>query len=344
MCVSVCVGIHQAFFQFLFTNFFVFYYLREINLLLVGVDLLTLAVRAGSIVTTVDDQVLGAVVVAAAQVALQDGLGAVGVALLGVEGGTGHVGGHGVAEAEGVDGSAERVVGGSRLGEPDITTVAGEVAGLEGGGDILLDDDGATGGVDEVRAGLHLGNEVLVEQALGLLVERAVDGDNVTLGEHLLEGLDAAAANLGLLLGGQGLVVKVQQLLAAKGLEAAQDTLADAADGDGTDNLALEVVLLLGDGGDVPVALGDLLVGGDEVAEEDQDGHDDVLGDGDDVGAGDLGDGDAAVGLVGSGQVDVVGADTSSDGDLEVLGLGETLRGQVARVEAGEAVSNELCV
>jgi hypothetical protein len=60
-----------------------------------------------------------------------------------------------------------------------------------------------------------------------------------------------------------------------------------------------------------------------------------VLGDGDDVGAGDLGDGDAAVGLVGGGQVDVVGADTSGDGDLEVLGLGQTLSGQVTRVEAG---------
>jgi hypothetical protein len=60
-----------------------------------------------------------------------------------------------------------------------------------------------------------------------------------------------------------------------------------------------------------------------------------VLGDGDDVGAGHLGDGDAAVGLVGGGQVDVVGADAGGDGDFEVLGLGEALRGQVAGVEAG---------
>jgi hypothetical protein len=59
-----------------------------------------------------------------------------------------------------------------------------------------------------------------------------------------------------------------------------------------------------------------------------------VLSNGDNIGAGDLGDGDTAVGLVGSVEVDVVGADTSGDGDLEVLGLGQTLGTEVTRVEA----------
>lgn len=181
---------------------------------------------------------------------------------------------------------------------------------------------------------LHLADELLVEETLGLLVERAVDGDNVALRDELLEGVDAAGANLLLDLRGQGLVVVVEELLAVKGLEAAEDALADAADGDGADDLALEVVLLLGGGGDVPLAALNLLVGGDEVADEDQDGHEDVLGDGDDVGAGDLGDGDAAVGGVGSVEVDMVGTNTGSDGELEVLSLGQTLGGQVAGVEA----------
>lgn len=169
-------------------------------------------------------------------------------------------------------------------------------------------------------------------------MQGAVDGDNVTLRQQLLEGIDAAAANLLFLLGRQRLVVVVEQLLAVKRLEAAEHTLADAADGDGADNLVLQVVLLLGDGGHVPVAALDLLVGGHKVADEDENGHDDVLGDGDDVAAGDLGDGDAAVGLVGRVEVDVVGADAGRDGNLEVLGLGETLSGQVARVEAGITV------
>ena len=41
---------------------------------------------------------------------------------------------------------------GGRLGEPDVTPVAAEVAGFEGFGDVFLDDDGTAGGVDEPRA------------------------------------------------------------------------------------------------------------------------------------------------------------------------------------------------
>lgn len=63
-------------------------------------------------------------------------------------------------------------------------------------------------------------------------------------------------------------------------------------------------------------------MGGDKVADEDEDGHDDVLRNGNNIGAGDLRNGDTAVGLVGGIKVDMIGANTSSDGDLEVLGLG----------------------
>jgi hypothetical protein len=63
-----------------------------------------------------------------------------------------------------------------------------------------------------------------------------------------------------------------------------------------------------------------------------------VLGDGDDVGAGDFGDGDAAVGLVGGVQVDVVRADTSGDGELELLGLGQAFGSEVTGVEAVKMV------
>jgi hypothetical protein len=170
-------------------------------------------------------------------------------------------------------------------------------------------------------------------------VERAVDGDNVTLREHLLEGVDTAAANLLLLLSAEGLVVEVEKLLAVEGLQAAEDTLTDTANGNGSDNLALEIELVLGRLGDIPVATGDLLTCGTEVADEREDGHDNVLGDGDDVGAGDFGDGDAAVGLVGLVQVDVVRANTGSDGDLEVLALLQAVGGEVTGVEAGLLVS-----
>lgn len=245
------------------------------------------------------------------------------------------MGDHAVTATPGVLSVAERVILRSGLGEPDITTVSAEVAGLEGLSDILLDNDSTASSVNEPSTGLHLGDEVLVEETTGLLVERAVNGDNVTLGEHLLEIIDATAANLLLGFGGEGLVVVVEELLAVEGLETAEDTLTNTADSDSTDDLTLEVELVLGDGGNIPVTVLDLLVGGDKVADEKEDGHDDVLGNRDDVGASDLGNGDTAVGGVGGVQVNVVRTNTGGDGELELLGLGETLSGEVTGVEGG---------
>lgn len=170
-------------------------------------------------------------------------------------------------------------------------------------------------------------------------MQRAVDGDHITLGQHLLQVVNATAADLLLDLGAQRLVVVVEQLLAVEGLQAAEHTLTNAADSDGSDDLALEVVLVLSHGGDVPLSADDLLVGGDEVADQSQDGHDDVLRNGDHVAAGHLDDGNAAVGDVGGIEIDVVRTDTGGDGDLQVLGLGQTLRGQITGVEAMIRVS-----
>jgi hypothetical protein len=65
-----------------------------------------------------------------------------------------------------------------------------------------------------------------------------------------------------------------------------------------------------------------------------------VLSDGDDVGASDLGDGDTAVGLVGGIEVDVVRTNTSSDGELQVLSLGETLFCEVSGVESDASLAH----
>lgn len=183
---------------------------------------------------------------------------------------------------------------------------------------------------------LHLGDQVLVEQTSSLLVERAVDGHNIALSQHLLEILNTAAANLLLHLRLEGLVVEVQELLAVERLKAAEHTLTNATDGNGTNDLALKVELVLGHGGDVPVSAFDLLVGRHEVADEGEDGHDNVLSDGDDVAAGDFGNGDTAIGLVGGVQVNVVRANTGGDSNLQLLCLGQTLSSQVAGVEAVE--------
>lgn len=180
------------------------------------------------------------------------------------------------------------------------------------------------GGVRKLTL-LHLADEFLVEQTASLLVEWAVDGNNITLCQHLLEVLNTTATNLLLDLRLKRLVIEVKELLAVEWLQAAQDTLTDTANGHGTDNLVLKVIFVLGDGRYVPVTTSDLLVCGHKVADKDEHGHDDVFSDGDDVAAGNFGYGDAAIGLVGSVQVDVVRANTGGHGNLELLGLCQTL-------------------
>lgn len=296
--------------------------------------LLALPISLGSVVTLVDNQILRAVVVAAREVAVENVLGALGITDLSIDRSTRHVRNHGVTATPGPFNVTERVVLGSRLREPNVTTVSAQVTALDGFGDIFLDDDGTTSGVDEPRALLHLGDQLLVEETFGLLVKRAVDGDDITLGEHFLESVNTTAANLLLNLGAQGLVVVVEELLAVEGLETTQDTFTDTANGNGSDDLVLQVVFVLGNGSNIPVSVADLVVCRDEVADKSEDGHDNVLSDGDDVGAGDLSDGNTAVGLVGGIKIDVVGTNTGSHSELEVLGLSKALCGEVSGVEA----------
>ena len=215
----------------------------------------------------------------AGPVAVQDGLSTCRIALLCVDGGTRHMRNSGVPTAPRVLRVSEWVVLGSRLWEPDITTIAAEVAGFDSLCDVLLDDNGTTSSVNEPRARFHLRNELLVKQALGLLVQWAIDCDDVALGEHLLEILDAATANLLLNLRAERLVVVVQQFLAVEGFESAQDTLPNATNGNGANNLILQIVLILSNTGDVPVTTSDHLMSRHEVAHKSENGHNDMLSD-----------------------------------------------------------------
>lgn len=96
-----------------------------------------------------DNEIFRSVILTAREVALEDSLGTSSITLLSIERSTRHVRNHGVAATPWVLGSSERMILGSWLREPHITTVAVELAGLEGLGNILLDDDGTTGSVDE---------------------------------------------------------------------------------------------------------------------------------------------------------------------------------------------------
>lgn len=130
------------------------------------------------------------------------------------------------------------------------------------------------------------------------------------------------------------MVIEVQQLLAVEWLESSQHTLANPANSDRTYNLALKIIFVLSNSGYIPVSTRDLLMGWDEVANEGEDSHEDMLCHRHDVGASHFGDGDTTVGLVCSIEVNVVRSNAGGDGKLELLSFGESLGGQVAWMEA----------
>ena len=259
---------------------------------------------------------------------------------------------HRVTAAHGVLSVAERVVFRCRLWEPNIASVTTEMARLESFGNILLDNDGTACGVDEPRACifrlarpttriakvqltlLHLGDQFLVEQASGLLVQWAVDGDNVALGQHFLQVIHTSASNLLLNLGFERLVIEVQQLLAVEWLESPQHTFTNTPNSDRTYNFVLEVVFILRNSGNVPVSTGDLLVCWDEVANQGEDSHENMLCHRYDVGTSHFGDGDTTIGFVRGIQVNVVRSNASGNGELELFCFCESLGGQITWMEA----------
>ena len=134
-----------------------------------------------------------------------------------------------------------------------------------------------------------------------------------------------------MLTGRERIVVVVQKLLGVKRLQTLQHTVPNAARAERANDLAFEVKRVARNVGHLPLAALDHLVRGQEVADEQEDVHDDVLRDGDDVRASHLED--LNVALDGGVEVDVVGTDARGDTDLEVLRLGDELAGEVARVE-----------
>ena len=153
-------------------------------------------------------------------------------------------------------------------------------------------------------------------------MQRAVDGDDVALPQHFLQVLNPTSSNLLFDFGLEWLVVKVEQFLAVERLESPKHTLSNAADGDGTNDLVLEIELVLCTCCHFPAARLNLLMRRDKVADQGQNGHDDMLRDRDDVAASYFSNGNASVALVGGVEIDMVGPNASCNGELELLGLG----------------------
>ena len=170
-------------------------------------------------------------------------------------------------------------------------------------------------------------------------MQRAVDGDNITLSQHFLQILYTSATDLLLELRFQRLVVKIKQFFAVESFQSSQHTLADASYGNRAYNLVLKIIFTFGHSSHVPVAAGYLLVSRDKIANKNQDGHDDVLSDRHDVGSSDLGDSDTAVRLVRSIKINMIGSNTSCDRELEVLCFCKAFCSQIAGMKAARALN-----
>ena len=142
-----------------------------------------------------------------------------------------------------------------RLLDEDVDAGAGDLAGLDRLGEVLLDDQAAAGAIDDAHAVLHLGDRRRVDDVLGLLGERRVQGDEVGALEQLVE-IDLLDAELqGALVGEIGVVGDDAHLQpdGALGDDRADIAAADDAERLGGDLDAHEAVLLplAGLGGDV---------------------------------------------------------------------------------------------
>ena len=79
---------------------------------------------------------------------------------------------------------------------PHVARVAVDLARLERLRDGVLVADRAARGVHDPRAGLKVLEKVAVDEALRAGVQRGVDGEDVELGDELLQVFDAACAQV----------------------------------------------------------------------------------------------------------------------------------------------------
>merc|ERR1712167_210077 len=114
-------------------------------------------------------------------------------------------------------------------------------------------------------------------------------------------------------------------------MESLEHGVPNATRSDGTDVHALKVVRAGDAVGNVPSAIDDLVVGGDVVANQGQHLHDYMLRHRDRVAVGDLRHSEATVDR--RLKIHVIRADAGGEAHLEVLGLGDALRGHVCGPE-----------
>jgi len=112
--------------------------------------------------------------------------------------------------------------------------------------------------------------------ALDTFWVKTYESKDVAVGRHLLSRVEPLKVELLLDGGGEAVPVGVHELDVER-LEEAEHAESDTTSGNGSDGHALQVVAAHDGIGDVPSAVDDDVVRGDEVADEGEDLHDNVL-------------------------------------------------------------------
>ena len=225
----------------------------------------------------------------------------------------------------------------SRLGAEDVESRTGDLARIEGGLQILVDDQRATRDIEDAHAVLHLGERRGIQPAFGLVVLGQMHRDEIGDRVELVRRRGALHPELAEPVGGQ---VHVEGDHAhTEPARAVGHELPDTTEADDAQRLLVQLH---------PVELGAIPRAPDQrgvrlrniAGQREQQGHR-VLGRRDDVRLGRVGyDHSAAGGRI---DIDVVDADTGTGHDLQAVGLGQQVsidlggRADQDAVEVGDA-------
>ncbi len=220
--------------------------------------------------------------------------------------------------------ATEQRVLGRRLLDEDIDRRTGNLALVERGGEVGLDDEPAAGAVDDAHAAFHPGERVFVDQVPGRIVQGGVQGDEIGAGEQLVE-VNLFDPNTARPFGRQERIVGDHLHFQAQG--APGNDRADIAAADNAERLAEQLdphkARLF------PFPGLRRAVGRGDLAGQREHHRDRVLGRGDRIAVRRIHDDDAALGR--GRDVNIINADPGPADHLEGVGGGDQLRGDLGR-------------
>jgi hypothetical protein len=216
----------------------------------------------------------------------------------------------------------QRVIGHRLLGE-DVERRPGHLARVQRGLERLQVHELAASAVHDSHAVLHLGDRLGVDPVDGVGGLRQVDGHDVGPGVEVVAGFGAVGSEIAKALRGHELVERHH--LHLEGAGPVRDELADPAEADHSERLAVELVA--GEPGPGPLSADERCLGLRNVAAQGQDQRERVLGRGDRVGLGRVDDHDPPLGR--GPHVHVVHTSAGAPDHLEARRAADQVRGEL---------------